>query len=557
MYDIIVATMYVDVSSVQQNGKTYTRYLLRESYREGRQVKHRTIANLTQCSPKEIEAIRLALRHKEDLTALGSLPHSLEVRQGPSIGAVWVVYEVARQLGIDTALGPGQEGRLALWQVSARVIDQGSRLSAVRLAMAHGACDVLGLERFNEEDLYQNLDWLCAHQAEIEDRLFRSRATHSSSSLFLYDVTSSYLEGDQNALAAFGYNRDGKRGKPQIIIGLLCDGEGRPLSIELFAGNTQDPKTFISQIKKVAKRFGGKEVTFVGDRGMIKSQQIEALGDQQFHYITAITQPQIEGLVKNGVLQIGLFDETLAEVSTEQGIRYVLRRNPERVEQIARTREEKYQTLAQAVAAHNHYLGAHPRARVEVALRTLESRSQKLRIAEWVKLCPEGREILLTKDPQTLAEIATLDGCYVLKTDLSEQTAAKAVVHDRYKDLALVEWAFRESKTVSLEMRPIYVRRESRTRGHALVVMLAYLIIQELARRWQPLDLTVQEGLNQLATLCMIEIQVKDQAPYHQIPTPRDTVQHLLDAAGVHLPKVLPSRGVVVTTKRKPPDRRK
>jgi transposase len=462
----------------------------------------------------------LALRHKEELRALGSLPHSLEMRQGPSIGALWVVYEVARQLGIDKALGPGQEGRLALWHVSARVIDQGSRLSAVRLAMAHGACDGLGLERFNEEALYQNLDWLCAHQAEIEDRWFRSRAIPSSSSLFLYEVTSSYLEGEQNALAAFGYNRDGKRGKPQVISGLLCDGEGRPLSIELLAGNTQDPKTFISQIKKGAKRFGGKQVTLVGDRGMIKSQQIEALGDPQFHYITAITKPQIEGLLKSGVLQIGLLDETLAEVSTEEGIRYILRRNPERVKQIARTREEKYQTLAQAVAAHNPYLSAHPRARVEVALRTLESRSQKRRIAEWIKLRPEGREILLTKDPQTRAEIATLDGRYVLKTDLSEQTAAKAVLHDRYKDLALVEWAFRESKTVSLEMRPIYVRRESRTRGHALVVMLAYLIIQELARRWQPWDLTVQEGLNQLATLCMVEIQVKDQSPTTQSQLP-------------------------------------
>jgi hypothetical protein len=548
--------MYVDVSSVRHNGKTFTRYLLRESYRDKGKVKHRTIANLSPCSPKEIEAIRLALRHKQDLTALGTLTH-LELRQGPSIGALWVVYAVARHLGIDKALGPSRAGRLALWQVIARVIDQGSRLSAVRLAMAHGACEVLGLALFNEADLYQNLDWLCTHQAEIEERLFGSRATVSSSSLFLYDVTSSYLEGKQNALAAFGYNRDGKRGKPQIIMGLLCDGEGRPLSIELFAGNTQDPKTFTSQINKVAKRFGGREVTFIGDRGMIKSQQIEALGAQQFHYITAITKPQIEGLLKHGVLQIGLFDELLAEVSTAEGIRYILRRNPERVEQSARSREEKYQTLAQAVVAHNHYLSAHPRARVEVALRTLTSRSQKLRIAAWVKLCPKGREILLTKDPQLLAEIATLDGCYVLKTDLPEQAASKEVVHDRYKDLALVEWAFRESKTVSLEMRPIYVRRESRTRGHALVVMLAYLIIQDLARRWQPLDLTVQEGLNQLATLCMAEIHVRGQAPYHQIPTPRNTVQQLLDAAGVRLPKVLPSRGVVVTTKRKLPDRRK
>lgn len=549
--------MYVDVSSVRQNGKTYTRYLLRESYRDGRQVKHRTIANLSQCSAKEIEAIRLALRHKEDLTALGNLPHALEVRQGPSVGAVWVVYEVARQLGIDKALGPGREGRLALWQVIARVIDQGSRLSAVRLARAHGACDVLGVERFNEENLYQNLDWLCAHQAEIEDRLFRSRATEASSGLFLYDVTSSYLEGEQNALAAFGYNRDGKRGKPQIVIGLLCDGEGRPLAIDLFAGNTQDPKTFASQINKVAKRCGGREVTFVGDRGMIKSQQIEALGDQRFHYITAITKPQIEGLLKNAVLQIGLFDETLAEVSTAEGIRYILRRNPARAEQIASAREAKYQTLVQAVAAHNHYLGTHPRARVAVALRTLERRRQKLRMTDWVTLSSEGRAILLTNDPQAQAEIATLDGCYVLKTDLSAQTASKEVVHDRYKDLALVEWAFRESKTVALEMRPIYVRREGRTRGHALVVMLAYLIIQELARRWRALDLTVPESLNQLATVGMIEIQVKDHAPYHQIPTPRDTVQQLLDAAGVRLPKVLPSRGVVVTTKRKLPDRRK
>jgi hypothetical protein len=359
-----------------------------------------------------------------------------------------VVYDVARQLGIDKALGPGQEGRLALWQVSARVIDQGSRLSAVRLAMAPGACDVLGLERFNEEDLYQNLDWLYAHQAEIEDRLFRSRATDSSSSLFLYDVTSRYLEGEQNALAAFGYNRDGKLGKPPSLGFYVMERAGRFPSSSLLA----IPKTFTSQIKKGARRFGGKEVTFVGDRGMSKSQQIEALGDQQFHYITAITKPQIEGLLKNGVLQIGLFDETLAQVSTEEDIRYILRRNPERVEQIARTREEQYQTLAQAVAAHNHYLCAHPRARVEVALRTLESRSQKLRIADWVKLCSQGREILLTKDPQTRAEIATLDGCSVLKTDLSEQTASKEVIHDRDKDLALVEWAFRELWKCGLSM---------------------------------------------------------------------------------------------------------
>jgi hypothetical protein len=549
--------MYVDISSLRRNGKTYTRYLLRECYREAGKVKHRTIANLSQCSSQEIEAVRLALRHKQELATLGAIKDSVHLHQGPSIGAVWLVYQVARQLGIEQALGPSRQGRLALWQVIARVIDQGSRLSAVRLAATHAACDVVGLERFDEEDLYGNLDWLSAHQTQIEDRLFQLQPKEPASGLFLYDVTSSYLEGEHNELGAFGYNRDGKRGKRQLVIGLLCNGGGRPLSIEVFAGNTQDPKTFTPQVKKVAKRFGGREITFVGDRGMIKTPQIETLGEQQFHYITAITKPQIEALLKSDVLQLDLFDETLAEITTAEGLRYILRRNPHRAEEIAASREDKYQTLSRAAVESNHYLSAHPRARVEVALRLLEKRCQKLRLAQWVKLFIEGREIRVAKDLPALGEIAKLDGCYVLKTDLARETASKETVHERYKDLALVEWAFRESKTVHLEMRPIYVRRESRTRGHAFVVMLAYTLIKELATRWQPLDLTVKEGIDQLATLCLTEVRIKDHAPYHQVPTPRDTLQRLLDAAQVCLPKVLPSRGVTVTTKTKLQNRRK
>jgi Transposase DDE domain len=549
--------MYVDISSLRRNGKTYTRYLLRECYRQEGKVKHRTIANLSRCSPQEIEAVRLALRHKQELAALGTLKDAVQLHQGPSIGAVWLVYQVARQLGIEQALGPSRQGRLALWQVIARVIDQGSRLSAVRLAATHAACDVVGLERFDEEDLYGDLDWLSVHQAEIEDRLFQLQPKEPVSGLFLYDVTSSYLEGNHNELGAFGYNRDGKRGKRQVVIGLLCNGGGRPLSIEVFAGNTQDPKTFTPQVKKVVKRFGGREVTFVGDRGMIKAPQIEALGEQQFHYITAITKPQIEALLKSDVLQLGLFDETLAEITTAEGLRYILRRNPHRAEEIAASREDKYQTLSKAAVESNHYLSAHPRARVEVALRLLEKRRQKLRLAQWVKLFIEGREIRVAQDPQALREIAKLDGCYVLKTDLAREAASKDTVHERYKDLALVEWAFRESKTVHLEMRPLYVRRESRTRGHAFVVMLAYALIKELATRWQPLDLTVKEGIDQLATLSLTEVRIKDHAPYHQVPTPTDTLQRLLDAAQVRLPKVLPSRGVTVTTKTKLQNRRK
>jgi len=261
----MVATMYVDQSVSQ--GK-YTRFLLRESYRENGKVKHRTIANISSCSGEEIEAIRLALRHKNNLAALVSIDESVSLHQGLSVGAVWLLQDVARQLGICEALGGSRDGKLALWQVIARVIDQGSRLSAVRLAGYHAACDLLGLEAFDEDDLYANLDWLCENQARIENRLFQAAALAKKPGLYLYDVTSSYLEGVCNELGAFGYNRDGKKGKRQIVIGLLCNEKGRPLSIEVFAGNTSDPVTMASQVRKVAERFGGGEITFVGDRGM-------------------------------------------------------------------------------------------------------------------------------------------------------------------------------------------------------------------------------------------------------------------------------------------------
>jgi hypothetical protein len=223
--------MYVDVSNIRQGGKTYTRYLLRELYREDGKVKHRTIANLSGCSAAEIEAIRLALRHKDKLSALGTNPSEIVVKQGLSYGAVHVVYEVARSLGIAAALGTTRDGLLALWQVIARVIDQGSRLSAVRLARTHAAKEILGVGDFDEDDLYANLDWLAERQADIEKVLFERQGP--SQGLFLYDVTSTYLEGKHNAFGAFGYNRDGKRGKLQIVVGLLCDGAGRTLAIEV------------------------------------------------------------------------------------------------------------------------------------------------------------------------------------------------------------------------------------------------------------------------------------------------------------------------------------
>lgn len=554
---IVIATVHVDSSSTTANGKTYHRHLLRQSYREAGKVRHRTIANISQCSPEEIEAIRLALRHKGNLEAMVAERPALRERQGLSVGAVWTLYDVARRLGIAQALGDTRAGRLALWQVIARAIGQGSRLSAVRLAGSHAACDVLGLGGFNENDLYENLDWLCDRQEAIEKRLAEPRAEKGG--LFLYDVTSSYLEGTQNELGAFGYNRDGKRGKKQIVIGLLCDEEGEPLSVEVFAGNTQDTRTVAAQVRKVAERFGGGAVTFVGDRGMIKSAQMEDLGREGFHYITAITKAQIRTLLATGTIQMDLFDQPLAEVVAQPGERYVLRRNPVRAQEMETTRADKLARLERDAAARNAYLAAHPRARVATALEALRRHAERLRIAGWVEVVgdEEKRTVELRTDDAARAEDAKLDGCYVLKTDLAPATATKETVHGRYKDLALVEHAFRTSKTAELELRPIHVRLATRTRGHVLVVMLAYRIVRELARCWAALDTTVQEGLDELASLCAKELLQNGRPLCNEIPEPRESVRVLLEAAQVRLPEALPARGEVVSTKRKLQERRK
>jgi len=549
-----VDTMFVDSCTYAADGKKYTRHLLRESYRQRGKVCHRTLANLTHCSDEEIQAIKLALKHKADLHQLGNINQDIDIRQGLSVGAVWTLWQVAQRIGLVKALGCSQHAKQALWQVFARVIEQGSRLSAVRLANAHAACDVLELEAFNEDDLYGNLDWLAQQQERIEDRLFRQRYPEDKPELYLYDVTSSYLEGVCNALAAFGYNRDGKSGKRQIVYGLLCDPQGRPISIEAFPGNTPDTKTFGSQVRKVADRFGGKGVTLVGDRGMIKGPQIEQIQAEdsaELHYITAITKPQIESLFKQGLIQMGLFDETVAEVVDEEAdVRYVLRRNPQRASEMAQTRKSKLDKLLELVADRNTYLAEHPRVDIEVARRKIEARRQKLRLPA-VEANVDGRTLSIAKQDEVWQEAAKLDGCYCLKTDLSKQQACKETVHDRYKDLSKVEWAFRTSKTTLLEARPIYVCLESRTRGHLLVVMLAYLLVQELSRCWRDLDLTVEEGLDELKSLCTTQVVVQGRSVMHNIPRPRAGVQRLLDAAGVTLPKSIADRGVYVSTRKK------
>lgn len=555
-----VGIMHIHRVKSKQGNRVYEQILLRESYREPgakrSAVKKRTLINLTKYSPEVVAAIELALKHKNDLSALTSIKE-VKLEQGLSVGGVFAVFAVAKRLGIQKALGTHQAGKLALWQVIARVLSQGSRLSAVRLAKTFAACEVVGFARgFCEDQLYENLTWLAENQQEIEKRLFASRRGQVKPELFLYDVTSSYLEGDQNALADWGYNRDKKRGKKQIVIGLLCDEQGEPVSTEVFAGNTGDLATFASQIRKANEQFGCERVTFVGDRGMIKSAQIKDLAATGFHYITAITKPQIKSMLKEGVFQLGLFDDNLCEVA-HNGVRYILRRNPQRAREMTESRASKLSALQQLAAEQNRYLAAHPRANRHTAWKKVIEKSGRLNLGSLVTVTAADRSVEVKVDDEYIAQIAELDGCYALKSDLPVEAADTKIIHDRYKDLTLVEGAFRTCKTSHLEVRPVFVRTEANTRGHVLVVMLAYLIVRELKRAWSEFDLTVEEGLEELNRLCAMELSIEGGGSCLRVPDPAAQTKKLLDALKIKVPDALPKSKIKVDTKKKLPTRRK
>ena len=549
-----MATVYVDSSTVRTKSKrSYTRHLLRTSFREHGKVKHKTIANLSGSTDEEIAAIKLALKHKKDLSVLGS-GSKVKAVLGKRIGAVWALYVLAERLQIQKALGTERNGKLALLQVIARTIDQGSRLSAVRFAKSHAVCEVLGIRQLDEDDLYENLAWLAEHQESIEKELFALRFQESTPTLFLYDVTSSYLEGMCNELGTWGYNRDGKKGKQQIVVGLLADPDGLPVAVRVFQGNTTDTKTVSEQVRIVAEGFGVKQVTLVGDRGMLKGPQIDSLPDG-FRYITAITKSQIRKMLTDGVLQYELFNSHVCEVDLA-GIRYILRRNPLRAKQIAATRQSKLASIRRLAEERTRYLANHPRADAEKAREKVTARIKKLKADAWLSATQHDRTIRVDKDEAALAEVALLDGCYAIKSDVPKDDADAQTLHDRYCDLENVERSFRTMKTAHLEMRPVFVHKEQSTRGHAFVVMLALLLQRELEKCWRHLDVTVEEGIDELAAIHMQQLHL-GSTPINNIPSPNEIGQQLLEKAAIQLPSVLPGYSANVHTKKKLPSERK
>ena len=530
---------------------SHTCILLRQSYREHGTVKKKTIANLTHVKPEVLESYKLLVKHQNKPSDLFSAAEDIVTTQGKSIGAAFVVSAIAKKLHITEVLGNTKEGKLALFQILSRVISQGSRLSSIRLAESHTMTDVLGIDfSFNEDHLYHNLAFLSREQKKFEQHLFQK--TNNSSDLFLYDVTSSYFEGEQNELAAYGYNRDQKKGKKQVVMGLLCTKDGVPVGVDVFSGNTADIQTFAKQTEKVKEDFGCQRVTFVTDRGIIKGSQMEALEKDRCYYITAITKPQIEKLLRENILQLSLFDETIREIEYG-GSRLIFRRNPQRAKEIQTTRERKYQYVQSFCVKKNQYLREHPKASLKKSVGDIQEKITKLKLDTWLnsKSDETQRSVSLIRDELRLQEEAVLDGCYCMKTNLSIKDIDTQTIHDRYKDLGLVESAFRTEKTGLLELRPWYVITEESTRGHAFVTMLAYTIIRYLKEAWKSENLTVEEGLQKLATITTVSLTIKSIFVGTRIAAPDVLSKRLLSLAGVTLPATIPHLGAVVVSRKK------
>jgi hypothetical protein len=487
--------MHVETSRSHQvlrdgTERTYERHLLRRSFRDGAKVRKETLANLSQLPPDAITAVRAVLAGKTLIDA----DAAFEVTRSRQHGHAAAVAVMARKLGFPALLGPpGPHRDLAYALVLSRVLRPSSKLSTAGWWDDVTLGPDLGVAGASTDDLYAAMDWLTARQDDIEKQL-AARHLHQGG-IAMFDLSSSWVEGRHCELAAYGYSRDGKRGKPQIEYGLLTDKDGRPVAVRVFAGNTADPKAFPEAVTAVRGNFGLQQMIMVGDRGMITSARIKDLRELEgMAWITCLRHPAIKKLMAgDGPLQLSLFDEQdLAEISSPDfpGERLIACRNPFEAAKRVRTRE----ALLQATEADLGAIAARVAAgrikdpdKIGVAAGKIVN---KRKVAKHFLLdIGEGR-ITWRRDQASITAEAATDGIYVIRTPVPAGTLDAAGAVAAYKDLANLERDFRHIKAEDLDLRPIYHRLEDRVRGHVLICMLACYLTWHLRQAWAPLTYT-------------------------------------------------------------------
>lgn len=461
--------------------------LLRESYRADGKVKSRTLANLSKLPAASIEVLRRALRGEQ----LVPLSAAMEVIASPHHGHVDAVLRAMRQLNLSRLIDsrPSRERDLVVAMIAARILAPGSKLATTRWWQDTTLPAIVGVEDADEDDLYTAMDWLLQRQRRIEKKL---AARHlDNDALVLYDLSSSYFEGRCCPLAAFGHNRDGKKGKLQVNYGLLTSAQGTPVAISVVAGNTGDPKTLLPQVTRMREAFDIEHFVIVGDRGMITQKQVDVLQQHQgVEWITALRPDAIRQLLDDKVLQMGLFDErNLFELSHPDfpGERLVACRNRE----LTKRRGEKRRSLLEATARELDKVAAMvARGRLKgedkIGVRVGKV-VNKYKVAKHFILEIKPQRFDYTLDEDKIAAEAALDGLYVIRTSLDQHRISAADAVRSYKQLSRVERAFRSMKTMDLLVRPIHHHLENRVRAHLFVCMLAYYVQWHMVEAWREL----------------------------------------------------------------------
>ena len=456
--------------------------LLRESYREGGKVKTRTLANLSRWPEHKVDRLQRALK---GVPTASDLAQAFEITRSLPHGHVAAVLGTAEKLGMAELIdpAPSRNRDLVCAMLAATVIAPASKLATARGLRADTATSslgqLLGVSGADEDDLYAAMDWVLARQDTIEDAL---AARHlANGTLVLYDVSSAAFEGHTCPLGAIGHPRDGVKGRLQIVYGLLCSPAGAPIAIEVFDGNTADPKTLKAQIDKLKTRFGLSNIALVGDRGMLTSARIrDELRPAHMDWISALRADQIRVLVNDAALQLSLFDEqNLFEITHPDypGERLVCCHNPALADERARKRDELLaatETQLQTIAAATRRQRRPLRGQDTIALRVGKVRN-KFKMAKHFHLDITDEAFTFTRNQERIAAEAALDGIYVLRTSLPTQTLQRDEVVLRYKDLADVERFFRTLNT-ELDVRPIRHRLADRVRAHMFLRMLSYYI---------------------------------------------------------------------------------
>jgi len=463
--------------------------LLREGWREGNKTCKRTLANLSAWPQEKIEIFRRLLRDEplvsphDLLSTQKTLPH----------GHVEAILMAIRKLGLDAMISAQRcrERDWVLAMIVQRLLDPCSKLATTRQWHSTTLAEELGVSEATEDELYQAMDWLLERQPRIEKKL-AARHLHEGS-LVLYDVSSSYYEGQRCPLAQYGHDRDGQKGLPIIVYGLMTDGEGRPVAVEVYRGNTGDPTTVVDQVNKLRERFHLSRVVLVGDRGMLTQPQIDRLkAHPEMGWITALTSVAIRSLLAEGSLQLSLLDErNLVEMQSPEypGERLMVCYNPLLAEERKRKREELLVATEKALMR----IGKEVERRKHKQLRATEIAFKVGKVLGHYKMGKhfahtiEDGKLSWSRRVETIEPEAKLDGIYVIRTsETAEQLSAADTVRS-YKSLAQVERAFRSLKSLDLLIRPIRHRTEERVPAHIFLCLLAYYLEWHLRRVWAPL----------------------------------------------------------------------